>query len=134
MAERTCKEHWKNKAKLGQAGKSGEWRVRQAKSAKQRQSSGVRPMRGRLDSLPQAGHTLFPGNPQLSLDFVYRNLYVLLFPERGEGTALLRLQMRDGPGAVSQPLVCDPPCAIHNTGCDSGSEIGKNSGKRRMSE
>jgi len=76
----------------------------------------------------------FQATPQLSLDFVYRNLYVLLFPERGEGTALLRLQIRDGPGAVSQPLVCDPPCAIHNTGCDSGSEIVENSGKRRMSE
>jgi len=74
-------------------------------------------------SPPQAGRTVFPGNPQLSLDFVSPNLYVFLFPERGEGTALLRLQIGTVPGAVSLPLICDPPCAIHNTGCDSGGEI-----------
>jgi hypothetical protein len=76
----------------------------------------------------------FPGNPQLSLDFVLRNLYFRVFPERGEGTALLRLQIRDGPSAVSQPLVCDSPCAIPDTGCDSDRKTVRNSGKRRMSE
>jgi hypothetical protein len=76
----------------------------------------------------------FPGNPQLSLDFVLGNLYFRVFPERGEGTALLRLQIRDGPSAVSQPLVCDSPCAIPDTGCDSDRKTVRNSGKRRMSE
>ncbi len=75
-----------------------------------------------VDPLAQGGHAVFPGNAQLSLDFVRRSLYVLQFPDRGEGTALLRLQIRDGPGAVSQPLVCDPPCAIHNTGATAVSK------------
>jgi hypothetical protein len=117
------------------AGADGGHRIVQRLRRQGRQTKPIRVRQGDargVGSPPQGGGTLFPGNPQLSLDFVSRNLYVFLFPERGEGTALLRLQIRDG--AVSSPLVCDPPCAIHNTGCDSGRKIVRDSGKRRMSE
>jgi len=56
------------------------------------------------------------------------------FPNVGKVRPCCDCRFGTAPGAVSSPLVCDPPCAIHNTGCDSGSEIVGNSGKRRMSE
>ena len=66
MTERTCKEHWKNKAKLGQDGESGGWRAREVAIVRNEPNC---PMRGteavsQLRIADCAKQTQFPAGPE----------------------------------------------------------------------